>query len=251
MGEKENRNGLNGRYSRQIPILGVEGQEKIRQARVLIAGAGGLGSVIALYLAAAGIGFIRLVDHDRVDSSNLNRQILHWSGDINQPKTASAEKKLLALNPQIRLEIDSGTIDESSVSVFAGDVDLIVDAMDNFPTRYLLNRAAVARRIPFFHGAVRGFYGQAATILPGRTACLRCIFPEGPPAETSPIVGATCGVIGSIQATEVIKYLSGKGTPLGKLLFWDGLHGEMDGIDISRNPGCIDCGPFAVGGEGT
>jgi molybdopterin/thiamine biosynthesis adenylyltransferase len=236
------------RYSRQIPILGEEGQEKIREARVLIAGAGGLGSVIALYLAAAGVGFIRLVDHDRVETSNLNRQILHWTEDVNRPKTASAQEKLQALNPHIGLEIRSGSIDEGSVSALAGDVHLIVDAMDNFPTRYLLNRAAVARRIPFFHGAVRGFYGQAATILPGKTACLRCIFPSGPPAETFPIVGATCGVIGSIQATEVIKYLSGKGSLLTKLLFWDGLRGEMDGIDIFRNPDCSDCGRSIVGG---
>ena len=237
------------RYSRQVMMLGQEGQECLRQARVLVAGAGGLGSVIAFYLAAAGIGFIRLVDHDRVDASNLNRQILHWTGDVDRPKTVSAEEKLRALNPYVQVETQGGTLDERSAPDMTRDVGLIVDAMDNFPTRYLLNRAAVARAIPFFHGAVRGFYGQVTTILPGKSACLRCIFPEGPPRETFPIVGATCGVIGSIQVTEVIKYLTGKGNLLlNKLLIWDGLRGDIDGIDTFRNPDCSDCGQSSVGG---
>lgn len=231
------------RYHRQILQFGEEGQERLKAARVLIAGLGGLGTVIAAYLAAAGVGRLRVVDCDVVEASNLNRQILHWGGDIGRPKTASAAEKLSALNALISVEAVTGRIDEAGVGAIARDCNLIVDAMDNFPTRYLLNRTALSMGIPFIHGAVRGMYGQAMTVLPGKTPCLRCVFPGSPPPEIFPIAGATCGVIGSIEATEAIKLLTGQGEPLaGRLLIWDGLAACSDIITVERSPACPDCG---------
>jgi adenylyltransferase/sulfurtransferase len=231
------------RYARQILMIGEAGQERLKAARVLVAGAGGLGTVISLYLAAAGVGHLRIIDCDVVETSNLNRQILHWSGDIGRPKTASVEEKLAALNPLIRIETVSGRIAEESIKEVARGCDIIVDAMDNFPTRYLLNRTAVEKGIPFIHGAVRGFFGQATTVIPGKTPCLRCFFPGSPPQEVFPIVGATCGVIGAIEATEAIKLLTGQGEPLaGRLFLWDGLAGGTDSITVERDPSCPVCG---------
>ncbi|MHB8909118.1 MAG: HesA/MoeB/ThiF family protein [Syntrophales bacterium] len=231
------------RYHRQILQFGEAGQERLKAARVLIAGQGGLGTVIAAYLAAAGVGRLRIADCDVVEASNLNRQILHWGGDIGRPKTASAAEKLAALNALISVEEIAGRIDEASIEASARDCDLIVDAMDNFPIRYLLNRTALGMGIPFIHGAVRGMYGQAMTVLPGKTACLRCVFPGSPPPELFPIVGATCGVIGSVEATEAIKLLTGQGESLaGRLLIWDGLAANTDIIAVERNPACPDCG---------
>lgn len=170
------------RYVRQSLTLGEAGQERLKSARVLVAGAGGLGTVISLYLAAAGVGHLRIVDCDVVEPSNLNRQILHWNDDIGRQKTASVEEKLAALNPLICIEPIHGRIAEENIDEMTRGCDLIVDAMDNFPTRYLLNRAAVQGGIPFIHGAVRGFFGQVTTILPGKTPCLRCLFHAPPPA---------------------------------------------------------------------
>jgi molybdopterin/thiamine biosynthesis adenylyltransferase len=231
------------RYSRQILMIGEEGQEKLKAASVLVAGAGGLGTVISLYLAAAGVGHLRIIDCDVVDTSNLNRQILHWSKDVGRPKTDSVKEKLAALNPLIRIETDSGRITEETVGKLVQGYNIIIDAMDNFPTRYLLNRAAVDQNIPFIHGAVRGCFGQATTVIPGKGPCLRCLFPASPPREVFPIVGATCGVIGSIEAAEVIKLITGQGEPLmGRILIWDGLAGSADSITVERNPSCPDCG---------
>ena len=231
------------RYARQMLMFGEEGQERLKSASVLVAGAGGLGTVISLYLAAAGIGHLRIIDCDVVEPSNLNRQILHWSGDIGRPKTASVADKLAALNPLIRIEAIIARITEENIEGMARGCDLIVDAMDNVPTRHLLNRAAVAQKIPFVHGAVRGFFGQATTMIPGKGPCLRCFFPESSPREVFPIVGAACGVIGSIEVAETIKLLTGKGEPLvGKLFIWDGLAGSAETIAIERNPSCPVCG---------
>src|SRR4030042_1143101 len=144
------------RYARQILMIGEEGQERLKAASVLVAGAGGLGTVISLYLAAAGVGRLRIIDGDAVDTSNLNRQILHWSRDVGRPTTASAKEKLAPPNPLIRIEADPGRITEESVGELAQGCNLIIDAMDNFPTRYLLNRTAVDQNVPFIHGAVRG-----------------------------------------------------------------------------------------------
>jgi molybdopterin/thiamine biosynthesis adenylyltransferase len=237
------------RYSRQIMIrgFGAEGQEKLKKARVFIAGAGGLGSPAAIYLAAAGIGTIIIADRDRVERSNLNRQILHRDKDIGIEKTASAAAKLKQLNPEIKIETRAETINEANAAILAGDADLIVDAMDNLPTRYLLNRTAIANNIPFFHGAVYGFEGRAMTVIPGKSACLNCLYHGAlPPEEKTPVIGVTPGVIGCIQATEVIKYLTGMGELLtGRLLNYDGLSMKFTEFHVKKDPGCVICGKAA------
>jgi adenylyltransferase/sulfurtransferase len=233
------------RYDRQIMIgeIGEEGQKKLKRSRVVIAGGGGLGSPIALYLAAAGIGTIRVIDHDRVALSNLNRQILHGEEDIGKRKVDSASSKLKKLNSAVTIEAVAETITESNVSGLVQGCDVIVDAMDNMPTRYLLNRCAVERKMPFFHGAVRGFEGRAMTILPGETACLRCLYRGPVPQEKFPVVGVAPAVIGSIQATEVIKYLVGAGNLLtNRLLLYDGLQMVFNEFAVNRNPDCDHCG---------
>jgi molybdopterin/thiamine biosynthesis adenylyltransferase len=236
------------RYKRQLAIFGEEGQTKLKKAKVFIAGVGGLGSVTAIYLTVAGIGKLRVVDHDIVALDNLNRQILHWDSDIGREKLKSAAEKLRRMNAEVTVEIITETIDHSNIDDLVGDCDLIVDAMDNFPARYALNRSALSKRIPFFHGAVHGFYGQATTIIPGKTACLRCIFPEAPAVAAPPVVGVTPGVIGCIQATEVLKYVVSIGQLLeNRLLMWDGLGCRMDEVPLERNPECQDCGDLEVG----
>ena len=230
------------RYERQIRIFGEDGQEKLRNARVFIAGAGGLGSSISTYLAVAGIGEIRVVDQDAVELSNLNRQILHWNKDMGKGKAASAKEKLEEINPDVRVEAKPEKINENNVLELIGDSDLIVDAMDNFYTRYLLNKAAIVKNIPFFHGAINGLYGQATTIVPEKTACLRCIFPVAPLQQTFPVLVVTPGIIGMIQSTEVIKYIVGIGELLTNRLFlWDGLNARMDEVMLERNPKFEDC----------
>jgi len=231
------------RYKRQILLFGEEGQEKLKKAHIFIAGAGGLGSPISIYLAVAGIGTITLVDKDVVELTNLNRQILHYDRDIGRKKTDSAEEKLQEINPDIRIRTLDTTIDENNVSRLVGNADGIVDAMDNFPTRYLLNETAIEKNIPLFHGAIRGLYGQVTTIIPKKTPCLRCIFPNAPPKEVFPVVGVTPGFIGMIQATEVLKYLINDGRLLTNRLFiWDGLEAHAEEIAVEHNPACPVCG---------
>ena len=230
------------RYSRQIRLFGEAGQEKLKRTSVFIAGAGGLGSIVSLYMAAAGFGKIRIVDCDSVDLSNLNRQILHASRDVGRDKSLSAYETLTGINPEIEVEALVETISEDNIDRLLQGCDLIMDAMDNFPTRYLLNRACLARKIPLFHGAISGYQGQATTIIPGITACLRCIFPRAPPASIFPALGSTCGVIGSIQVTEAVKYVQGAGELLAnRLLLWDGLSACLDEVACERNSGCMDC----------
>ncbi len=230
------------RYKRQILLFGEEGQEQLKKAHIFIAGAGGLGSPVSLYLAVAGIGKITIVDMDVVDQSNLNRQILHADRDIGKKKTVSAEEKLTAINPDITIHAIDTRIDETSADRLVGTADGIVDAMDNYPTRYLLNDVAIRKNIPLFHGAIRGFYGQATTIIPGKTPCLKCIFPKAPPKEVFPVVGATPGVIGTVQATEVIKYLLHSGELLtGRIFIWDGLAGRAEEICAERISCCPAC----------
>jgi molybdopterin/thiamine biosynthesis adenylyltransferase len=237
------------RYDRQILIeeIGETGQEKLKGARVLIAGSGGLGSPISIYLAAAGVGRIRIVDHEEVDLSNLNRQILHWEKDIGRKKVDSAREKLLGLNPHVTIEAVRETITEDNVSRLVAGFDLIVDAMDNFPTRYLLNRSAIENDIPFFHGAVNGFEGRAMTILPGKSACLRCMYRGPIPKEKFPVIGVAPAVIGSIQATEVIKYIVGVGKLLtNRLLVYDGLNLTFTEFKVAKNPNCEHCGDLTT-----
>ena len=233
------------RYDRQIMIgeIGQEGQEKLKRSRVAIAGTGGLGSPIAIYLTVVGIGMIRLIDHDRVATSNLNRQILHWEEDIGRRKVESARAKLKNLNSGVEIEAVAETITEKNISQLVDRCDVIVDAMDNLPIRYILNRCAIEKNIPFFHGAVNGFEGRAMTIIPGKTACLRCMY-RGPVAEEKfPVIGVAPAVIGSIQATEVIKYLLGIGKLLtNRLLIYDGLKATFSEFTVNKNPDCGHCG---------
>jgi adenylyltransferase/sulfurtransferase len=202
-----------------------------------------LGSPISVYLAAAGVGEIVIVDDDEVELSNLNRQILHWERDVGKKKAVSAREKLCEMNSEIVVETMAETISEENVSRLVGDSDLVIDAMDNYPVRYFLNETAIRNRIPFIHGAIFGFHGQATTVLPGVSACLRCIFPQAPPPATFPVVGVTPGIIGLIQATEAIKYITGTGELLaGRLLLWDGLAPTLETMEVSRDPLCRDCG---------
>ncbi|MEA2040721.1 MAG: HesA/MoeB/ThiF family protein [Thermodesulfobacteriota bacterium] len=233
--------GEHERYNRQIIIkeIGEEGQERLKSAKVLIAGVGGLGSPVAINLAAAGVGVIRLVDHDRVDLSNLNRQVLHWNEDIGRKKVDSALEKLRKLNPDIKIKAIGETIDDSNVSQIVDDSDLIVDAMDNLAARYLLNKCAIEKNIPFFHGAVRGFEGRVMTVIPGETACLRCMYRGPVPAEIFPVIGVAPAVIGAIQATEVIKFIVGSGYLLtNRLLVYDGLKLKFTEFKLKKNPDC-------------
>lgn len=235
------------RYSRQILQFGGEGQEKLKAAKVFIAGAGGLGCPAALYLAAAGVGEIRIADRDEVELTNLNRQILHREKDLHRKKTDSAVEKLRDLNPWIRVEGIVAEICEENADELVGDADLIIDALDNFDTRYILNRIAIRKGIPLIHGAISGFDGQATTIIPGKTPCLRCIFPHAPPAGVFPVVGVTPGIIGLIQANEALKYLLGMdGLLAGKLLLWNGACAEMEKIIVERDPSCAECGDGGV-----
>jgi adenylyltransferase/sulfurtransferase len=232
------------RYDRQLIMesIGLEGQEKLKKTHIFLAGAGGLGSPIAIYLAAAGIGKIRLVDNGSVEVSNLNRQILYRKDDLGQSKVVCAQKALQRLNPHIQIEALLETIQAQNVSNLVGDCDLIVDALDNYPTRYLLNQVAFQKHIPLVHGAVEEFFGQATTIIPGKTNCLKCIIPSGPAQRTWPIIGVTCALIAAIQATEVIKYIVGVEHLLAnRFLMVDGLHTRVEEIELERTAGCEIC----------
>jgi len=231
------------RYKRQMMLFGNEGQERLKKAHIFIAGAGGLGSPVSLYLAVAGIGTLTVVDRDVVDQSNLNRQILHNDNDIGRKKTESAEEKLRAINPDITIRVIDATIEEKNAEKLVGKADGIVDAMDNYPARYILNDIAIRKKIPLFHGAICGFYGQATTVIPGETACFACIFQKAPPKEVFPVVGVTPGIIGVIQATEVLKYLLKSGELLTNRLFiWDGMQAHAEEIRMERDPRCAACG---------
>lgn len=233
------------RYDRQLIIdgFGEEGQEKLKEASVFIAGAGGLGSPAAIYLAAAGVGCLRIVDRDKVDLTNLNRQILHWDKDIGRVKVESAADKLRMLNQDVRIESIEATISDENVFDLVEDCDLIVDALDNFPTRYLLNKVALEKKIPFIHGGVYGFEGRAMTVVPGKSACFRCLYKKGAPKIKFPVVGVTPAIIGCIQATEAIKYIVGMGELLtDRLLVYDGLSMIFREMRLKKDPDCEDCG---------
>jgi molybdopterin/thiamine biosynthesis adenylyltransferase len=233
------------RYDRQIMIqeIGKGGQIRLKRSKVFVAGAGGLGSPVSMYLVAAGVGSLKIVDHDRVELSNLNRQILHWDQDIQKRKVDSALEKLRKLNTSVSIEVLERTITEENVLNLVADCDGIVDAMDNLPARYILNKAALDRDIPFFHGAVRGFEGRAMTIVPGKSACLRCLYRGPVPPEKFPVIGVTPAVVGCIQATEVIKWIVGIGELLtNRLLLYDGLNMRFTEFKVERNPQCEHCG---------
>jgi len=235
------------RYQRQLLMFDKEGQERLKRSRVFIAGGGGLGCPIALYLAVAGVGCIDIVDMDAVEQTNLNRQVLHWEKDIGKTKVLSIEEKIRQINPYINVIARHVTITEESVLELVRDADIIVDALDNFSARYLLNRAALQTGVPLVHGAIRGFDGQVMTVIPGKTACLKCAFPHAPPEEVFPVIGVTPGIIGTIQANEVLKFLLHMGESLeGRLLVWDGLNARMDSFKIQRRDQCEACGDLNI-----
>lgn len=231
-------------YDRQImmPELGEEGQEKLKNARVFIAGAGGLGSPVALYLAAAGTGTIIVADNDSVEMSNLNRQVLHWRKNVGCKKIESAREKISSLNNFINIETIDKTITEDNITGLTEGCDAIVDAMDNIVSRFALNKAAVKWNIPLFHGAVNGMEGRATTIIPGKTACIGCMYRLDVKLSKFPVLGVTPGLIGIIQATEVIKYITGIGDLLeNRLLIYDGMDLRFKEFRLTRNPECTEC----------
>lgn len=231
------------RYSRQIMLFGEDGQKRLKNATVFIAGAGGLGCPVALYLAAAGVGNLRIADRDTVEMSNLNRQVLHWEPDIGREKVLSVEEKLRDINPHIKVETFHVTIDDSNLNELVGDADIIVDAMDNYPVRYLLNQVAHEKGITLIHGAIRGFDGQVMTIVPGKSACFNCVFPSPPPVEVFPVLGVTPGIIAMVQVNEAIKCLLRTGELLtDRLMIWNGLCSEMEYMRVSKRCDCVVCG---------
>lgn len=239
------------RYSRQIilPDVGGKGQRKLLESKVLLIGAGGLGSPAGYYLAAAGVGTLGFVDFDVVDLSNLHRQILHNTERVGQPKTASAAETIARLNPDVRvIQYQERLTSENALQIFE-PYDIIVDGSDNFPAKYLANDACVLLGKPLVLGAVFQFDGQLSVFLPHQGPCYRCIFPEPPPPGSVPscqeagVFGAVPGVIGTIQAVETVKLLLGLGESLaGRLLIYDGLMGEFLEVKIQRNPDCLVCG---------
>ena len=232
------------RYRRQIAIpgFGIEAQKKLSRARVVILGLGGLGSAVSIYLTVAGVGHLKVVDRDKIEKNNLNRQILYTEEDLGKWKAEVAEKRLKEMNSDIEVEGLREEINEDNIRELIRDADAVVDCLDNFETRFLVNRAVVELNKPFFHGACRAFYGQVMTIIPRVTPCLRCIFPESIPKDRS-IIGVTAGLVGLIEATEVIKYLTGTGECLyGKILIYDATRMSFDIIEVDRNPDCEVCG---------
>jgi len=230
------------RYESQIilPDWGENGQEKLKASRVVVIGAGGLGSAVLTYLAVAGVGTIRIVDSDNVELSNLNRQVLYADRDIGKAKADSACKRLGAVNPHIQIEPVNAELNESNVFELIEDY-LIVDALDNLETRLLLNRVSLSKQLPLFHGAVYGFEGRATTIIPKQTPCLQCLYQGSLPGQVA-VVGATPGIIGCIQATEVIKYILGlEALLLGRLLVYDGLKMSFSQVNITKDPACEAC----------
>jgi molybdopterin/thiamine biosynthesis adenylyltransferase/rhodanese-related sulfurtransferase len=238
------------RYSRHllIPEIGVEGQQKLLDAKVLLLGAGGLGSPTALYLAAAGVGTLGIVDDDVVDLSNLQRQVIHDTERIGTPKVDSAEQTIRALNPDVNVVKYQTRIDASNIMEIIDGYDVIVDGVDNFPTRYLLNDASVRLQIPVVSASILGFDGQLSVFKPYDGPCYRCLFREPPPAELAPscgangVLGVLPGTMGLLQATEVVKLLLGIGDPaIGRLLLYDALGATLTEVKVHRDPECPIC----------
>jgi len=243
------------RYSRHtmLPEVGVEGQVKMLNSKVLLIGAGGLGAPSALYLAAAGVGTLGLVDDDVVDESNLQRQVIHNTERVGEPKTDSARQTIEALNPDVEVVEHRVRLDATNVIDIIKDYDVIVDGADNFPTRYLLNDASVRLRKPVVSASILAFDGQISTFVPFEGPCYRCLYPTPPPVDLAPscgeagVLGVMAGVLGLLQANEVIKLVAGIGEPLiGRLLLYDSLGTRFTELKVRRDPNCPICGPNAV-----
>jgi len=248
------------RYSRHLLLdeVGLEGQQKLLDAKVMLLGAGGLGSPTALYLAAAGVGTLGIVDNDEVDLSNLQRQVIHSSERIGVPKVDSAEQTIRELNPDVKVNKYPVRLDASNIMEILPGYDIVVDGLDNFPTRYLLNDASVRLKIPVVSAAILGFEGQLSVFKPYDGPCYRCLFPVPPPAELAPscgangVLGVLPGTMGLLQATEVIKLILGEGEPLiGRLLMYDALAAEVNEVKVRRDPECPICSrePDAISDE--
>jgi len=234
------------RYSRQImlPSFGEEGQQKLKAAHVVVAGVGGLGSLSSMLLVAAGVGHLTLIDADRVELSNLNRQILHWEEDIGVEKVLSAARKLRKLNSTVEVMPRAEEITKENVASLVEGADLVMDAMDNMATRFILNEACVKMGVPFIHGGIHGLLGQITTIIPRRGPCLRCIFPQEVEGKKPfPVLGAIPAMVASLQLIEAIKVLVGMGELLvGRMLLINGEVMEIATIEVKRNPQCPVCG---------
>jgi sulfur-carrier protein adenylyltransferase/sulfurtransferase len=248
------------RYSRHVlvPEVGLEGQLKLLDAKVLCLGAGGLGAPVTLYLAAAGVGTLGVVDDDVVDLSNLQRQVIHTTDGIGTPKVDSAERAIKALNPDVNVVKYQTRLDASNIMEIIEGYDIIVDGVDNFPTRYLLNDASVRLKIPVVSAAILGFEGQLSVFAPYEGPCYRCLFRQPPPAELAPscgangVLGVLPGTMGLLQATEVIKLIIGSGDPLiGRLLMYDALAATTTELKVRRDPECPICSrePDEIGDE--
>jgi molybdopterin/thiamine biosynthesis adenylyltransferase/rhodanese-related sulfurtransferase len=238
------------RYSRHLllPEVGIEGQQRLLDAKVLLLGAGGLGSPTALYLAAAGVGTLGIVDDDVVDVSNLQRQVIHSSERIGVPKVDSAEQTITALNPDVKVEKYPVRLGPDNIMDILPGYDIVVDGLDNFPTRYLLNDASVRLRIPVVSAAILGFEGQLSVFKPYDGPCYRCLFPVPPPAELAPscgangVLGVLPGTMGLLQSTEVVKLILDEGEPLiGRLLMYDALAARVTEVRVRRDPDCPIC----------
>jgi molybdopterin/thiamine biosynthesis adenylyltransferase len=243
------------RYSRHIllPQIGVEGQLKLFDAKVLIIGAGGLGSPAALYLAAAGVGTLGIVDSDVVDLSNLQRQIAHATADLDRPKVVSAAEKMRAINPDVEVRTYHEYLGAANIRQIIVEYDFVIDGTDNFASKFLINDACVLERVPFSHGGILRFSGQTMTVLPGKSACYRCVFAAPPPPGVVPtcsqagILGAVAGMLGTIQAAEALKFISGAGELLvNSLLVFDALDMEFSKVKFKANPRCAVCGQHAT-----
>lgn len=239
------------RYSRHLimPEVGMDGQKRLKAASVLLIGAGGLGSPLGLYLAAAGIGRIGLVDFDAVDFSNLQRQVVHFTSDVGRPKLHSAKEKLQAINPEVRLDLYETRLTSANALDIFRPYDIVIDGTDNFPTRYLVNDACVLFKKPNVYGSIFRFDGQASVFWPPHGPCYRCLYPEPPPPGEVPscaeggVLGILPGLIGVVQATEAVKLILGKGRPLiGRLLLYDALQMSFQEFKIRRNVKCPLCG---------
>jgi len=233
------------RYDRQMMVegWGEAGQEKLKAATVFIAGAGGLGCPVSVYLAVAGVGQIRICDADRVELSNLNRQIHYTEAQVGQSKAEAAGARLRELNPNVDVVPRAEYLDEGSIERLAGDPDIVVDCLDNFETRYLLNAYCLEKGIPLVHAAVWGMSGQVCFLQPPKTPCLKCVFPDPPPKATFPVVGATPGLAACVQAMETLKFLTGVGANLAnQLLIFDGEEMDWKVFTVKRLPSCPACG---------